>query len=69
MITYTSENGYTGKLYGESSMIILDPEGKEVLHSGFRSINTEEELKKMVDDFPNTRKSLLKFYEEMSKGD
>ena len=69
MITYTSENGYTGKLYGKSSMIILDPEGKEVLHSGFRSINTEEELKKVVDDFPNTRKSLLKFYKEMSKGD
>ena len=67
MITYKSENGYTGMLYGESSMRIIDPYGKEVLHTGFRIIATEEELKEFVDDFPNKRKALLKLFENLSK--
>lgn len=67
VIKYTSENGYTGILYGKSSMKVLDPEGKEVLHTGFRNIETEAELKEYVDDFPNLRKSLLEFYQQMSK--
>ena len=67
MITYKSENGYTGMLYGESSMRIIDPYGKEVLHTGFRIIATEEELKEFVDDFPNKRKALLKLFEDLSK--
>lgn len=69
MITYKSENGYTGMLYGESSMRIIDPYGKEVLHTGFRTIATEEELKEFVDDFPNKRKGLLKLFEDLSKED
>ena len=68
-IKYESENGYTGMIYGESSMRIIDPYGKEVLHTGFRTISTEEELKEFVDDFPNKRKSLLKLFENLSKGD
>ena len=68
-IKYESENGYTGMIYGESSMRIIDPYGKEVLHTGFRTISTEEELKEFVDDFPNKRKSLLKLFENLSKED
>ena len=67
VIKYTSENGYTGMIYGESSMRIIDTYGKEVLHTGFRTISTEAELKEFVDDFPNKRKSLLKLFENLSK--
>ena len=67
MISYTSAAGYTGKLYGESSMVIYDPDGNEVFHTGFRTINTEAELKAQVDDWPNTSKQLQEFYKKMSK--
>lgn len=52
MIEYTSENGYSGKLYGKSSMSIFDKDGKEVMHTGSRTPNTLEELKEVVDRFP-----------------
>jgi hypothetical protein len=51
-IGYTSENGYTGVMYGKSSFAIYDKDGKEVLHTVSRAFNTEEELKKQVDGFP-----------------
>jgi hypothetical protein len=55
-IVYTSDNGYTGILYGKHSLavgIVLDNgEFKENLHSGSRNINTYEELKNFVDYFP-----------------
>lgn len=66
-IKYKSENGYEGMLYGESFMLIRDPEGNEVFHSGFRTINTEAELKEFVDDMPNKKKGLLDFYKKMSE--
>lgn len=69
VIKYKSENGYEGMLYGESSMVIYDPEGNEVFRSGFRTINTEAELKEFVDDMPNKQKGLLDFYRSMSKGE
>ena len=37
------ENGYYGCLYGKSSMSIFK-DNKEVLHTGFRNINTPDEL-------------------------
>lgn len=67
VIKYKSENGYSGMIYGESSMRIFDSTNKEVLHTGFRTINTEEELKEFVDDFPNKRKDLLKLFEDLSR--
>lgn len=67
IIKYTSENGYIGMLYGESSMRIIDPYGREVLHTGFRTISTGAELKEFVDDFPNKRKDLLKLFKDLSK--
>lgn len=51
-IKYTSPNGYTGIMYGLSSMAIFDKDGKEAMHTGFRSMNTKEELKEFVDKFP-----------------
>ncbi len=52
IIKYTSENGYSGKLYGKSSLSIYDRKGREVLHTGSRAINTVEELKELVDNHP-----------------
>ena len=53
-IDYKSQtNGYSGSLYGKKSLRILDPYGNEILHTGFRAINTYEELKKAVDDMPH----------------
>lgn len=52
-IEYTSDNGYKGVLYGESSFAIYEVEsGKCKLHTGFRNINTYDELVKQVEDFP-----------------
>lgn len=52
-IKYTSDNGYTGILYGKSSFAILDKDGKTVFHTGSRTINTYDELVEKVNDFPN----------------
>lgn len=50
VINYTSENnGYSGVLYGRSSMSIYDQQGHEVLHTGFRAGDTLEYLKECVD--------------------
>ena len=51
-IKYTSKNGYTGVLYGRSSLAIYNKDGKKVMHTGFRNVNTYEELVKTVETFP-----------------
>jgi hypothetical protein len=56
---YKSENGYSGALYGESTMSIYDRTGREVLHTGFRDINTEEELIEFVEHFPEFQKIMF----------
>ena len=60
-IEYTSENGYKGVLYGKGSMSIYDPDGRECLHTGSRSINTYEELVKTVDEHPQFMEMLRKY--------
>lgn len=60
IIKYTSDNGYTGTLYGKSSYSIYDKDGKEVFHTGSRNINTYEELVKQVDEYPEFLKMLSK---------
>lgn len=60
IIKYTSDNGYTGILYGKSSYAIHDKNGKVVFHTGFRNINTYEELVKQVDEYPEFLKMLSK---------
>lgn len=57
-VEYTSQNGYTGVLYGESSLSIYAPDGKESMHTGSRNINTYEELVKVVDEHPKFLKML-----------
>ena len=65
-IKYTSKNGYSGVLYGESSMSIYDKEGKEVLHTGQRNVNTYEELVDLIENFPDFRRRLKKALQEIS---
>lgn len=57
-ITYENKEGYVGKLYGESSMVIMHWSGTPYMHTGSRSINTYEELKEAVDNYPEFIKSL-----------
>ena len=52
VIEYKSKNGYLGKLYGVSSFSIYAPDGHEVFHTGSRNINTFDELKEQVNEFP-----------------
>lgn len=59
-IKYKSENGYSGRLYGKSSMSIYNPQGKEVLHTSCRTPQTLEELKDAVDRFPTFFEMLLR---------
>ena len=63
-IKYTSPNGYTGLLYGESSLAIFDPDGKESLHTGSRTIDTYEELVELVDGHPKFLEALSDYITE-----
>lgn len=59
-------NGYIGILYGKRSMVILDKNRKEVMHTGFRNknIKTEKDLYKLLEGFPE----FLKMISEADKG-
>lgn len=46
------ENGYYGCLYGKSSMSIYK-DSIEVLHTGFRNINTPDELYEQLSEMPD----------------
>ncbi len=46
------ENGYRGCLYGKSSVSIFNG-NKEVLHTGFRNINTPDELYEQLSEMPS----------------
>lgn len=50
-------NGYSGILYGKKSMVIFH-NNKEVLHTGFRNINTREELYQNLEKMPEFMKML-----------
>ena len=52
-IEYKSNNGYTGRVYGKSSLSIYESEsGEVVFHTGFRKCNNMKELRKQVEEFP-----------------
>lgn len=57
-IEVTHPNGYRGVLYGASSMLIYDKDGKEVLHSGHRAVNTEKGLYNILSEMPEFLKML-----------
>lgn len=69
MKEYTSPEGYTGQMYGESSFRIVDPYGKEVFHTYHRAFSTEEELKEQVDSFPAFAEKLFKYWKEHKQED
>lgn len=48
---YKHKNGYTARLYGKSSLSVYF-NGKEVLHTGFRNVNTEDEVMMMLEGMP-----------------
>ena len=52
------ENGYYGCLYGKSSMSIFK-DNKEVLHTGFRNINTPDELYEILSEMPDFMEKLV----------
>jgi len=58
-IKYTSENGYTGVRYGESSLMIFDKNNKEVFHTRKTTVNTYEELVEQVESYPDFYNKLL----------
>ena len=69
MTKYTSSNGYTGVLYGESSYSIYDSNGNEVMHTGSRNINTYEELVNCVEEYPRLRQLLLDKFDDLFQDD
>lgn len=66
-IKYTSKNGYTGVMYGRSSFVILNENGKEIFHTGFRNFNTYEELIEQVETFPEFYDMIQEHLKEVKK--
>ena len=69
VIKYTSDNGYTGTLYGKSSMSICDKDGVEIFHTGFRKANTYDELVEQVESFPDFLKLLKNIPDDIDEDD
>ena len=67
-IEYESNNGYTGRMYGKSSLAIYETaSGKEVFHTGFRRCNNLEELQKQVEEFPKLLDVISRMKEEWNE--
>ena len=62
------ENGYCGCLYGKSSMSIFKG-NKEVLHTGFRNINTPDELYEQLSEMPSFMEMLANVDFDDEEGD
>lgn len=52
---YKHPNGYSAKLYGYSSMSVFY-EGREVMHTGYRNVNSEEEVMELLEEYPEFMK-------------
>ena len=59
MSEFIHPNGYTAILYGKSSMSIRYM-GKEVLHTGHRTVNTPEEVCECLEGMPDFMDALRK---------
>lgn len=67
-IEYKSNNGYTGRMYGKSSLSIYESEsGEEVFHTGFRKCNNLKDLRKQVEEFPKLLNAISRMKEEDSE--
>ena len=58
---YTSANGYTGKMFGEASFVVYNPQGKVVYQTNRRTFNTFMAMKHEVDTYPQKGKGELKW--------
>ena len=63
-LEYMSVNGYSGKLYGKSELSIYAPDGREIMHTSVRPINTAEELRVIVDQMPDLIRKMLSVHSE-----
>ena len=68
MIEYKHPNGYSARLYGESSMSIY-LNRKEVMHTGSRNVNTENEVMELLDEYPEFIKMLERHIDEILADD
>ena len=67
-IEYKSNNGYTGRMYGKSSLSIFETEsGREVFHTGFRRCNNLKELRKQVEEFPKLLDEISRMKERVNR--
>ena len=57
------ENGYYGCLYGKSSMSIFKDD-KEMLHTGFRNINTPDDLYEILSEMPEMMNNVKELFED-----
>ena len=67
-VEYKHPNGYSARLYGDSSMSIFF-NGKEVLHIGSRNVDTETEVMEMLEDYPNKWSFLSSHIDEILADD
>lgn len=65
---YKHPNGYSARLYGEASMSIFF-QGKEVMHTGSRNINTEAEVMELLEDYPNKWSAISRHIDEILADD
>ena len=59
-VTYTHENGYSATLYGDTSLSI-DYGGREVLNTGQRNVETEDEVMNLLEHMPDLMNNFQKF--------
>lgn len=55
-VTYTHENGYSATLYGDTSLYV-EHDGREVLHTGFRNVETDDEVMNLLENMPDMMKN------------
>ena len=65
---YTHPNGYSARLYGKSSLSIYF-EAKEVLHTGFRKVNTEKQVMDLLAEQPKFRETLKRIVKDLKEGE
>ena len=65
---YTHPNGYSARLYGKSSLSIYFEE-KEVLHTGFRKVNTEKQVMDLLAEQPKFRETLKRIVKDLEEGE
>lgn len=56
-------NGYSARLYGETSLIVYH-NGKEVLHTGSRNVNTDTEVMELLETMPEFLQKIMGWSDE-----